>query len=211
MHPALKRIAETILRATYAYGLPVLAKREELPYILNARALIGAGAEIGVREGEFSKYLLEHWKGKLLYSVDPWKEYPREEYPDISNVDQKRHDQCYQTAIKRLGGFGERSRVMRMTSEEAASNMEDDSLDFVYIDAMHHYAAVKQDLNLWYPKVRAKGVLCGDDFLDGTIRGTVFEVKRAVLEFADSLGCKVWVGAREPIFKTWLMFKGKET
>ena len=42
---------------------------------------------------------------------------------------------------------------------------EDESLDFVYIDANHAYDWVVQDIELWYPKVKKGGILWGHDYL----------------------------------------------
>jgi len=53
---------------------------------------------------------------------------------------------------------------IRMTSIEASKLYEDDSLDFVLIDAAHDYENVKKDIEHWYPKVRKGGVLAGDDY-----------------------------------------------
>jgi cephalosporin hydroxylase len=43
---------------------------------------------------------------------------------------------------------------------------ENNSLDFVYIDANHAYNYVVQDIELWYPKVKKGGYLCGHDYID---------------------------------------------
>ena len=40
-----------------------VTSRNELPVLLNARGLVGRGAEIGVRDGKYSDRLLETWKG----------------------------------------------------------------------------------------------------------------------------------------------------
>jgi hypothetical protein len=42
---------------------------------------------------------------------------------------------------------------------------EDNSLDFVYIDANHTYEGVKEDIKYWYPKVKPGGLLLGHDYL----------------------------------------------
>lgn len=43
---------------------------------------------------------------------------------------------------------------------------EDNSIDFIYIDANHSYEAVKRDLELYYPKLKPDGVIGGHDFND---------------------------------------------
>lgn len=52
---------------------------------------------------------------------------------------------------------------IKMTSEDAAKLYEDNSLDFVLIDANHEYEEVKKDILAWLPKVKPGSVLAGDD------------------------------------------------
>ena len=58
---------------------------------------------------------------------------------------------------------------MNMTSEEASKHFEDGFFDGVYIDARHEYEYVKHDIELWLPKVKPGGVLCGHDYITDEI------------------------------------------
>ncbi|MBM3834322.1 MAG: tetratricopeptide repeat protein [Verrucomicrobia bacterium] len=109
---------------------PKLESRDLLPHFLNELGLLGSGAEIGVQRGEYSEHLLRHWKGRLLYSIDPWRELLTEQYVDIANVSQSRHDKLYAETIRKLMRFQQRSVIWRLTSKEAADLVPDDSLDF---------------------------------------------------------------------------------
>lgn len=51
-----------------------------------------------------------------------------------------------------------------LTSVEGSKQFADASLDFVYIDANHSYEAVKEDIAIWRPKVRAGGFIGGHDY-----------------------------------------------
>lgn len=203
----MKHLSLSILRSGYRFFLPAILNRGEIPYVLNARTLTGEGAEIGVKHGQFSEYLLDHWKGRLLYSVDPWREFGRDVYHDDDNVAQHEQDRNFEITRTRLARFGPRSRILRMTSEEAAREIADAALDFVYLDARHDYASVKEDIALWYPKVRPGGVLAGHDYLEGKIGDTIFGVKPAVDEFVREKGLWLHVTRREPIYKSWLVLK----
>jgi predicted O-methyltransferase YrrM len=61
------------------------------------------------------------------------------------------------------------------TSEAASRLFEDESFDFIFIDAEHLYDFVKQDLKNWYPKLKKGGIFAGHDYREG--------VKKAVDEF----------------------------
>ena len=203
----MKNILKNVLRTIYPYGIPVLLNRGEVASILNARTLTGEGAEVGVKCGQFSEYLLDHWKGRRLYAIDPWREFAREVYHDADNVNQQEQELNYGITTRRLARFGERAVVLRMTSEEAAQTILDGSLDFAYLDARQDYESEKEDIGLWYPKIRPGGILCGHDYLDGEMNGTRFGVKRAVDEFAQAQGLPVKVTLREPVYKSWLVVK----
>jgi|6_EtaG_2_1085325.scaffolds.fasta_scaffold97354_2 cephalosporin hydroxylase len=169
--------------------------RNELPQFLNENNLCGVGAEIGVRYGDFSNTLLMLWEGTLLYSVDSWLRKGRvappaqvaRYLPDHPDTDMNLGEYLYTRAKNKLQHHEDRSIMLKMTSEKAAKVIEDNSLDFCFIDASHRYEHVLQDCNLWWPKIKAGGVLCGHDygFVDGV--GVPHPgVARAVDEFINS-------------------------
>ena len=55
-------------------------------------------------------------------------------------------------------------RQINKPSKDAAADIPNESLDFIYIDAGHNYDAVKEDIISWKPKLRSKGVMAGDDY-----------------------------------------------
>jgi hypothetical protein len=67
-----------------------------------------------------------------------------------------------------------------MWSHDAVHKFQDNSIDFIYLDANHSYGAALRDLTIWYPKLRPQGWFCGHDFND--IWGWC-GVKTAVLDF----------------------------
>jgi len=48
-------------------------------------------------------------------------------------------------------------------SAESASTFDDESVDFVFIDAAHDFESVSRDIRAWYPKVKPGGVIAGHD------------------------------------------------
>ncbi len=178
-------------RFTYRSTIARVPSRNELPVLLNARGLVGRGAEIGVRDGRFSDRLLATWKGSVLISIDPWLSADPDAYVDRSNVSQEEFEHLYLETQARLARHGARSEIRRMTSLEAAALIPDGSLDFAYIDARHDYPSVLEDLEAWFPKVKPGGILAGHDYADIDFGRTDFGVKSAVDEFFAARGIPV--------------------
>lgn len=81
-------------------------------------------------------------------------------------------------------------RFLEMSSVAASYLYEDRSLDFVFIDADHSYAAVAQDIDAWRPKVRSGGILAGHDFCDWPGFGVMQAVNERFARF------EVWPGSK---------------
>ena len=158
--------AIALLRLTYRSSRPLVSNRHELPILLNRRGLVATAAEVGVRAGEFSESILERWEGGRLISVDPWAEALDDDYVDIANVGRDDHERLFAATRSRLGRFGDRSSIWRMTGDEAAEQIAHRSLDFVYLDARHDRASVERDLATWLPRVRPGGIIGGHDYLE---------------------------------------------
>jgi hypothetical protein len=121
------------------------------------------GVEIGVFKGEFSKKILQT-TSLTLYMVDVWRELSDDEYLDSSN--HRIHTTAYQESMENVVGFEDRGIMLRANSQVASEMFQDESLDFVYIDANHAYDYVVEDIKLWYPKLRRGGILSGHDYIN---------------------------------------------
>jgi len=67
----------------------------------------------------------------------------------------------------------------KMTSEEGSKLYQDESLDFVFLDADHNYPMIKLDVGLWWKKIKSGGILSGHDWRNP---GKENGVKRALKE-----------------------------
>lgn len=153
-----------------------------------------AGAEIGVLYGDTSAYLLKEFPQLTLLSVDPYVEY----HEDADDRSQSTMNWFEEHARSRLAEFGERSQLIKDFSLNAALLIPDECLDFVFLDALHTYDAVKEDIAAWYPKVRSGGLFCGHDYHSWP------EVGQAVDEFCEGLEVK---GFYTPITSDVWFFK----
>ena len=204
-YASLRAIPNELRLQRLAANPPVLTSRDDLPLMLNIRNLRGRGVEIGVCKATFSEIVLNDWGGAKYHCVDPWREFPKEEYVDMANRPQDEQDKIMAFAKARLARFGDKVEFVRKTSLEAAGEFENESLDFVYIDGQHHYEAVRDDINAWLPKLKPGGLLCGHDYLDGFVDNCQFGVKKAVDEFVKGRGWSLTVSL-EMEFPSWFVF-----
>jgi hypothetical protein len=121
------------------------------------------GVEIGVFKGEFSKEIINK-TNMTLYMVDVWKELEDSEYLDSSN--HRNHVTVFEDTMTSISGLEDRGIMIRGKSSTVSKLFNDESLDFIYIDANHAYDYVKEDIDIWYPKLRRGGILSGHDYIN---------------------------------------------
>jgi hypothetical protein len=177
--------------------------RDRLPHELVARGLLRV-AEIGVQRGEHAEQLLAAGVTDLTL-VDLWAK--QANYFDIANVPDAEQEKIFRECLVRVGIGAQAAtacpadffalvgndrktiRVLRGHSARVADQVEDGSLDAVYLDANHTCVALSGDLVAWYPKVRPGGIISGHDYLDAeNCCGSEFGVRSAVRRFASCLG-----------------------
>ncbi len=54
--------------------------------------------------------------------------------------------------------------VVQADSVQAAAQVENGSIDWVFIDALHDYRSVRDDIRAWAPKVKPGGLISGHDY-----------------------------------------------
>jgi hypothetical protein len=171
-------------------NVTTIQNRESIGRWLMENGLTGTVAEIGVMHGGFSKMVLADWNGKEYLMVDIWERQPAEIYKE--RTEDVPYDLKYQDCLK-IAEQNPCVRIIRKLSVDAAKDIPDGSLDWVFIDANHAYDAVKADLKAWWPKVRSGGLFSGHDFEDSTEWPHWCEVKRAVTEWMKSKKLKFHV------------------
>lgn len=155
--------------------------------------LNGHMAEVGVLVGKLSNFVLSHRSDIRLTMVDSWApscDQP-EQYKRTGDThafhDQARVDMHKREALRRVAPYSDRTRILHMASLEAASQVEDGSLDLVFLDADHSYEGVCEDIRAWLPKVRKGGFIGGHDYQNDNA-GFKFGVTEAVDKWAGSTG-----------------------
>jgi hypothetical protein len=125
----------------------------------------GVGVEIGVYRGGFSRWLVDHLVPKHLTLVDPWR--PFDFHGDgvydtsLARMDRRYRNVCCRFRAERQAG---QIRILRLTALEAAHHVDNESLDWVYVDGDHREEAVRADIAHYWPKLRASGFMVFDDY-----------------------------------------------
>lgn len=88
-------------------------------------------------------------------------------------------DDFYHAFLKNTEPVSNIINPKRGYSNEIVKQYKNNSIDFLFIDADHSYDSVKEDLTLWFPKVKKDGIIAGHDYTTHT------DVKKAVDEFFD--------------------------
>lgn len=116
--------------------------------------------EVGSWKGKSSAFLAveiaNSGKNIKFDCVDTW-----EGGPEHTHIDTTLLYQQFINNMKPLEGY---YKPIKMKSVDAAKLYEDNSIDFVFIDACHDYECVLEDIKAWYPKVKSGGILAGHDY-----------------------------------------------
>ena len=131
--------------------------------------------EIGIWKGDTLEHVAKECPSlKKIFGIDPLKK----KFNDIKEFSytcsmneplksDKELDKIYEFLLNRFKKYGDKLTILRTTSEKAAENFDKESLDLVFIDGIHLYDYVKQDIKLWFPKIKKGGILMGHDYGSG--------------------------------------------
>jgi len=136
------------------------------------------GCEIGVCHGENYCHMLEICDNiQKLIGIDPYIQY--NDY--AGSVSQGMTDNFKEVTFRNLEliGAGDRAEIRIMTSDDAASTIEDGFLDFIFIDGNHSQEYVRNDLRNYYDKVKVGGIFAGHDY---SLPSVSSELKQFLLE-----------------------------
>ena len=149
--------------------------------------------EVGAWFGKSTNYLASKIKdsGKdiKLTAVDTWKG-TGDENLHQAIVGAFNGDIFYEFIDNtvRAGNY-EGMSIIKDTSHNAANQYQNNSIDYIMIDAGHSYQDVKDDIHFWYNKIKPGGVISGDDY------GIFTGVNEAVDEYfynQHTVGFRTW-------------------
>jgi predicted O-methyltransferase YrrM len=150
--------------------------------------------EIGTWKGKSAVYMAEKIKdsGKriLFYTIDIFTGEDGYDYDqDVKdgNLFEKftQNIEPVKTYIQPLVG----------DSKILYENFKNESIDFLFVDGDHRYKSVKEDLKLWFPKIKPGGIISGHDYNEPSCG-----VRQAVDEFF-TFGAQCYEGG------CWIFYK----
>lgn len=119
--------------------------------------------ELGVYKGDFAEKILKSCPIIQNYlMIDPWRNLTDWNKP--ANADNETFEKIYQEAIVKTDFAKDRRKILRGKTKEVISEIENESLDFGYIDADHTLRGITVDLINILPKIKSNGFIAGDDF-----------------------------------------------
>ena len=137
------------------------------------------GVEVGVYQGRTFRQLLRLCPGLDITGVDlyePQLSHPGpEKWIPGENGNDWDHETYYNDMLELCKKFSNRARIIKDYSVNASNQFDDDTLDFVFIDADHSYKGVCDDIDAWSPKVRKGGMIIGHDFHFPGVKKAVIE------------------------------------
>ena len=163
------------------------------------------GAEIGVHLGQSFLTLLQTCPNiSKLYGVDPYVpyvDYLKEDGQsyDPMVVDEKEIENIKLASYHNQKFSGHKDKIVfyEMDSNEAAKKVKDKSLDFIFIDSYCSFEQAKNDIKVWYPKVKDGGIFAGHDW-------NMPLVRLAVTKFRENENIKSRMSTYDD---TWIWYK----
>jgi len=173
----------------------MITTKTRTEYLNAVRNLLGnknpTCIEIGVAEGIFSNQILDRLTPEKLYLLDPWQS------GHDKNSKTKTYSGPISGSLTAYSNEDQKNKIEANLKEKIKTNQvvinqgysydfvdsyKDDYFDFVYIDGCHLYECVKADLEMFLPKLKSDGLMCGHDYF----KYSNFGVIEAVNEFCEN-------------------------
>lgn len=184
-------------RDAYYDVLPKVIKQHNYQSILEVGVALGGHAETILNNTNITSYI----------GVDPYRCYDpsdgfQQDVSRYSSLDpQQNFDYLYQWVKNvRLSVFEGRFQLFRKTASEASQELEDASLDCIFIDGDHNYETVLKDLEALFPKLKTGHLMIGDDY-------SMPAVARAVNDFFDFYEKELFFFESASGYKLWAVYK----
>lgn len=165
--------------------------REVVKYNKDGAHFVEVGSWAGRSSVQMAVNIINSKKNIKFDCVDTWE--GSEDGANHKEMDVIKKGKLYDLFLKNTKRVKHVINPIRKPSVEAAKLYEDQSLDFVFLDADHSYESVTEDLNAWFPKLKPDGIFAGHDY-----NNPLFGVREAVENFFSEKGL---------LFDLWGVFR----
>lgn len=122
-------------------------------------------AEIGCYVGDSTEIFAKNFK--KVFAIDPWKNGYDDGDPASYQHDMKIIEAQFDEMFLKYDNISK----IKMKSLEACEHFKGVPLDFVYIDGLHTFAGVVEDILNWTPQIR--GLFIGGHDYQAKFQGTI--------------------------------------
>ncbi|UCF13184.1 MAG: class I SAM-dependent methyltransferase [Thermoplasmatales archaeon] len=114
--------------------------------------------EIGCYVGDSTEIFSKNFE--FVFAIDPWQNGYDDKDAASFQIDMSIVEKQFNMLCKESGNICK----IKAKSEIAVEKFIDYTVDVVYIDGLHTYDGVKNDIKMWLPKVKQYGFICGHDY-----------------------------------------------
>ena len=154
------------------------------------------GLELGVSKSDSFMTILDNCPNiATLYGVDNYQPFFNEHTGQYITEFEVEMIKAESFNKHKFSEHSNKIKFLQVTSEQAAAQIPDESLDFIFIDADHSYDAVVCDLQMWYPKIKTGGLVAGHDYHTQPVSMAVNSfrsVSNISANMSTYLSCYVW-------------------
>ncbi len=165
-----KRVIDLEALARISLSIPgmITTKSGQLLYTLcYMQELKGDVVEIGSWQGRSASYLaraVENSKNGSFFAVDHFKgNVGKENYYVVNNEDLSDLKEGFLSNMKRIG-LSESVNLLDMPNQQAAMELKDNKIRFLFIDGDHTKEGVEKDIELFFPNLMPGSIVVFDDF-----------------------------------------------
>ena len=147
--------------------------KADVSFLIQAINVLGEnliGCELGTFRGESSMTILDNCSLEKLYLIDNWKPYVDflKIEPDgrpcyeVNQIDCEINEFFCRHHIK-YSKEKDKTEIIKKDSLEAVHDIEDQSLDFIFFDAMMSEEQTYNEAKAYYSKIKKNGYFMGHD------------------------------------------------
>lgn len=171
-----------------------ISGRSLIPHLKQLRGN-PVGCEIGVNLGVTSELIAKEISSLTkLYSVDSYPTYTEWNGVEMS---QERQSMIKEHARNRLLPYMDKIEIVYDASNVFVNRIDENALDFIFIDGDHSYNGATEDFHNFYCKVKSGGIFAGHDIYIKSVESALRDFLKNNYARVQMLQDTVWMYVKE--------------